>query len=252
MKAVAVASGLCVVFAYLLGSIPFGYLLPRQRLRRDLREVAGASGGLGSQLRALLAGVAGPAPRTQDPDAAPPLPWSDVVAAGLDTAKVLLAATIAWHVVRRIPPHHVDRTNFSAVAFVANQVLLGWQSVALWAGLAAAVAHLAPVWLRFRGGQGQAPVLALVAVYFPYGFVVGALAFLVALGLSRDVARSVLLSLPVFVAFAWVAWIYDWRSSWGLPNGPELTLWAAAVAGVVAARTVSMLPPAVSRPGERS
>ena len=223
------ASGLCVVAAYLLGSVPFGFLLHRQRLRRDLRRLDQPPDGLELQLRALLAGAGG-----AESDL-----FTDVAAAALDTAKVLLAATIAWHVVHRIPPHHVDRTNFSAVAFVANQVLLGWQSVALWAGLAGAVSHLAPVWLRFRGGQGQAPVLALVVVYFPYGFVVGAATFMVALAFTRDVPRAALVSLPGFVAFAWLAWIYDWRSGWGLPNGPELALWAAVLAGVVAARTVS-------------
>lgn len=226
------ASGLCVVLAYLLGSIPFGFLLHRQQLRRDLRRLDRPAGGLDLQLRALLAGGPGP-------DTPPSGLVTDVVAAALDTAKVLAAATIAWHVVHRIPPHHVDRTNFSAVAFVANQVLLGWQSVAIWAGLAGAVGHLGPVWLRFRGGQGQAPVLALVVVYFPYGFVVGAAAFLLLLTFTRDVPRAALISLPAFVAFAWLAWIYDWRSGWGLPNGPELTLWAAVLAGVVAARTVS-------------
>jgi glycerol-3-phosphate acyltransferase PlsY len=227
-----VASGLCVALAYLLGSVPFGFLLHRQRLRRDLRRLDRPASGLDLQLRALLAGDPGPdGPRSGL--------VTDVAAAALDTAKVLAGATIAWHVVHRIPPHHVDRTNFSAVAFVANQVLLGWQSVAIWAGLAGAVAHLGPVWLRFRGGQGQAPVLALVVVYFPYGFVVGAAAFLLSLTFTRDVPRAALISLPAFVAFAWLAWIYDWRSGWGLPNGPELALWAAVLAGVVAARTVS-------------
>lgn len=225
------ASGLCVVLAYLLGSIPFGYLLHRQRLRHDLRRLDRPA-SLDLQMRALLAGAANGA----GSDASGLV--IDVVAAALDTAKVLAAATIAWHVVHRIPPHHVDRTNFSAVAFVANQVLLGWQSVALWAGLASAVGHLGPLWLRFRGGQGQAPVLALVVVYFPYGFLVGAATFFASLAFTRDVPRAALISLPAFVAFAWLAWIYDWRSGWGLPNGPELALWAAVLAGVVAARTL--------------
>jgi glycerol-3-phosphate acyltransferase PlsY len=234
LRNVAVASGLCVVFAYVLGSIPFGFLLHRQRLRRDLRRLDRPAGDLDLQLRALLAGAT----------SAPSGLLTDFLAAALDTAKVLLAATVAWHVVHRIPPHHVDRTNFSAVAFVANQVLLGWQSVALWAGLAAAVSHLAPVWLRFRGGQGQAPVLALVVVYFPYGFLAGAAAFLLALAFTRDAPRAVLISLPAFVAYAWLAWIFDWRPGWGVPNGPELALWAAVLAGVVGARTVGAAPPA--------
>jgi len=70
----------------------------------------------------------------------------------------------------------------------------------------------------------------------------GVTGFFVALALTRNVARSVLLSLPVFVGYGWLAWLYDWRSSWGVPNGPELALWAAVLAGIVAARTIVTFP----------
>ena len=236
MKQVGAVAGAAVVLAYLIGSVPFGYLLHRRRLRRDIRRVDTAPGRLESELRSVLAG-SGPVS---------PL-GTDVLAGALDTAKVLLAATLAWKLVKATPPHRVEPDNLSAVAFVTNQVLVGWQSTALWAGLAAVVAHLAPPWLRFRGGQGQAPALALVLVYFPLGFSAGVAGFFAALAVTRNVARSVLLSLPVFVGYAWLAWLYDWRSSWGVPNGPELTLWAAVLAGVVAARTVVTYPEATAR-----
>jgi hypothetical protein len=86
-----------------------------------------------------------------------------------------------------------------------------------------------------------------VLVYFPLGFSAGVAGFFAALALTRNVPRSVLLSLPVVVAYGWLAWLLDWRSSWGMPNGPELTLWAAVLAGVVAARTVVTFPEATQR-----
>ena len=38
----------------------------------------------------------------------------------------------------------------------------------------------------------------------------------------------------------WLAWIFDWPSSWGLPNGPELTLWAAVLGGMLITRTLAI------------
>ena len=216
--------------AYLLGSIPFGYLLSRRRLRRDLR---------GADLRTLLAGRQS----TGRPD--------DVVAAVLDTAKVLLASSAAWHLVKDASPGF-DRNvlpDVSAVGFLADQVLTSWQSIALWTGLAAVVAHLAPPWLGFRGGQGQAPALGLAFVYCPIGFSAGVATFFAALLLLGDATRSVLVSLLGFVGYTWLAWVFDWRTSWGATNGPELALWATVLAAVVATRTLttaSSPPPEVT------
>lgn len=212
--------------AYLLGSVPFGYLVSRRRLRRDLRR---------TDVRTLLAGRHS----TGRGD--------DVVAAVLDTAKVLLAATAAWHLVKDASPGF-DRgvlPDVSAVGFLADQVLSAWQSIALWSGLAAVVAHLAPPWLGFRGGQGQAPALGLAFVYCPLGFSAGVAVFFASLPVLGDVTRSVLVSLVGFVGYAWLAWVYDWRTSWGATNGPELALWATVLAGVVATRALSG-PPAPS------
>jgi glycerol-3-phosphate acyltransferase PlsY len=230
MRSVAWAAGFSVVLAYLLGSIPFGYLLTRRRLRHDLRRIDDGA-PLDVQLHSVLTG-----------DAERGWHVDDLTGAVLDTAKVLLGATIAWHLVQRAAPGF-DRSllpQVSAVGFLADQVLTSWQSAALWAGLAAVVGHLASPWLGFRTGQGQAPALALVFVYCPYGFSFAVLLFFIALAVLRDVPRAVLVSLPGVVAFAWLAWIYDWRTAWGATNGPELALWAAVLASVIGARTIAL------------
>ena len=230
MTAVAVVAGLCVAGAYLLGSMPIGYLTGRRALRQRLRRIETDGRPLDEQLRAILTGDAGASPAV----------------AVLDAGKVLLAATITWHAIVAVSPGGTASVpNQSAVAFLSDQVLVSWQSAALWAGLAALVGHLAPVWLGFRGDQGQAPGLALAVVYAPVGFVVGVVAFFavrLALGSSR-LTTAVFVGLAAFVGWCWIAWVGDVQVAWGVPGGPEATLWASVLAGILAVRTSTTLGP---------
>lgn len=235
MRAVAVVAGLCAVAAYLVGSIPVGYLTGRRALRLRLRQIEVDGRPLDEQLRTLLAG-----PSSN--------PWVAVV----DAAKILAAATFTWHAVVAVSPGGTASIpDQSAVAFLSDQVLVSWQSAALWAGVAALAGHLAPVWLGFRGDGGQAPGLALAVVYAPIGFVVGVAAFFaarLALG-SQRFAPAVFVALASFVGWCWVAWIGDVQLAWGVPAGPESTLWAAVLAGVLAVRTHQAV---LGGPGDRS
>ena len=40
---------------------------------------------------------------------------------------------------------------------------------------------------------------------------------------------------------AWLGWVFDWPASWGVPNGPEVTLWAAVIGGMLITRTVAVM-----------
>ena len=223
MRAVAVVAGLCAVGAYVLGSLPTAYLTGKRTLRQRLRQLETDGRPLDEQLLALVAG-----------------PSSTSWVAVVDAAKVLAAATFTWHAVVAVSPGGTASIpDQSAVAFLSDQVLVSWQSAALWAGLAALVGHLAPAWLGFRGDGGQAPGLALAVVYAPIGFVVGVAAFFaarLALG-SHRLAAAVFVGLTSFVGWCWLAWIGDVQRAWGVPAGPESTLWAAVLAGVLAVRT---------------
>ncbi len=228
MTTVAIVAGLCVAGAYLLGAVPTGYLLGRRSLRRGLRRLESDGRPLDVQLRTILTGSgAGALPAV----------------AAIDTVKVLVAATVTWHLVVAVSPGGTATTpNQSAVAFLADQVLVSWQSAALWAGLAALVGHLAPVWLGFRSDAGQAPGIGLAVVYAPIGFVVGVVAFFVVralLGRHRLVA-AVLVGLSAFVGWCWLAWIVDAQVAWGVPAGPEVTLWGGVLGGVLATRTLRL------------
>lgn len=221
MERVALYSGLSIVGAYLLGSIPFGYLLTRHRFRRDLAD---------GDLLTMLTGSTGAGRRV---DA--------VLAAVLDTGKVLVAATAAWHLVLRVAPgnHGVNRGMFSAVGFLSDQVLLAWQSVGLWAGLAAFVGHLAPPWFGFRSrSTGLLPAIGLLAAYAPMALAAGALGYLL-LSLARSPVRlRAGVGLACLVGAPWSAWVLGATGTAGLPQGPELALWCTVLAGVVATRVL--------------
>jgi len=114
-----------VVLGYLLGSIPFGYLLVRATGGGDIRLIG--SGNIGATNVARTSG------------------WSVGVATLLlDAAKGFLAVWLTAH--------------FSG----------GNIRFMMYAGLAAVLGHIFPVWLRFSGGKGVATALGVfLAICWP-------------------------------------------------------------------------------------
>ena len=107
-----------ILAGYLLGSIPFGYLLVRLKGGGDIRELG--SGNIGATNVARTAG------------------WGVGIATLLlDTAKGFFAVWLAGH-------------------FTGNNI-----RIMMFAGLAAIVGHVFPVWLGFAGGKGVATALGV-------------------------------------------------------------------------------------------
>jgi glycerol-3-phosphate acyltransferase PlsY len=99
----------------------------------------------------------------------------------------------------------LDAIKGAAAILIARAVL--WdQDAALFAGLAAVLGHLFPIWLRFRGGKGVATGLGvLIAASWPVGLTACAVWLLVA-----AVARlSSLASLAAFASAPVVALILE-------------------------------------------
>jgi glycerol-3-phosphate acyltransferase PlsY len=220
----------CWVGAYLLGAVPLGHLVQRWRLRHDLRRLERSAGqAVTGDLRALVGGSTNDLPGV-----------AELAGAVLDTAKVVGLGLAALVIVRAASPgvHRDLLPAASGFGVLSDQVLTFWQSASLWAALAAGVGHLWPVWLGFRGaGQGQAPLLAIAVRFTPIGFVIAVAAYL----LVRPVAGprwAVVVSLAGFVAWSWAAWLWSLPHWWGFLPGPELAVWAAVLAGVVAARNL--------------
>ncbi len=141
---------LSIVIAYLLGSIPFGYLLVRVFRNEDIR--AHGSGNIGAT-NVARSGAKG-------------LGLATLL---LDLAKGLAGVLLARHI----------------AAGVANPY-----DVEVAAAVAAVIGHVFPVWLRFRGGKGVATALGVfLALSWPTAlgaFIV----FVVVFALSKYVSLA--------------------------------------------------------------
>jgi len=80
----------------------------------------------------------------------------------------------------------------------------GTEQVPALVGLAAFAGHVAPPWLRFRGGKGVATALGVLAVLAPRAALAGALTWVLVLALSRISSVGSLLAGIVAVAVAWL------------------------------------------------
>ena len=150
----------------------------------------------------------------------------------LEAFVVLSVSTAAWFAIEAVSPG----SNFSRIGYFSNQVLSAWQSVALWTGLAVVAGFCAPVLRRFRGSSGLAPSAALLAVHFPWFLFSTAAAALVGFAVARSVRTAHLAAIAVLLPAAWLGWVLEWQPAWGLPAGPEATVWAMVLTGVLGAR----------------
>lgn len=212
---VALWSGPLVILGYLLGSIPFALIWRRLQLRRAIDGDRGAT--------------------SQQPVGRE----GETVVVVLEGLAALLAAHIAWQVISWTAPgggtpNPFDRA--SAIAVFSAQALTAWQSVALWAGFAAVLGHVAPIWTRFRGGTGIPPVMVLTAVYLPTVFGSGVAGFFLGLAATKNRRLAIVVAVPFALAFEWFAWINDWNPGWGMRSGPEPSLWVMMTGLVLIAR----------------
>jgi len=148
-----------VLLGYLLGSIPFGYLLVRATGGGDVRKVG--SGNIGATNVARTSG------------------WAVGVATlVLDAAKGFLAVWLTEH--------------FSS----------GNIRFMMYAGLAAILGHVLPVWLKFAGGKGVATALGVfLAICWP-AIAAAVLLFILVVLFWRYVSLasiSAAAALPLFV-----------------------------------------------------
>ena len=119
---------LTLTTAYLLGSIPFGYLLVRFLRKEDVRSTG--SGNIGATNVARTGGTT-----------------LGLLTLLLDALKGYLAVLLAMH--------------------LAPNTANGPSTLAIAAAVAAVVGHVFPVWLRFRGGKGIATALGVFIALAP-------------------------------------------------------------------------------------
>jgi acyl phosphate:glycerol-3-phosphate acyltransferase len=161
------ASLVLVVVAYLLGSIPTGYLLVRLFRHEDIRSVG--SGNIGAT-NVMRSGGKGLGAATF---------LLDVLKGAV---AVLVAAWIAPQFATGVPPRNVE-------ALAAVVAVLG---------------HMFPVWLKFKGGKGVATGFGVFLVAAPMAALAAIGVFAVILLITRYVSLASILGAASFPVFAWV------------------------------------------------
>lgn len=184
-----------IVIAYLLGSIPFGYLIVRASEGADVRETG--SGGTGATNVSRRAGKAAGV-LTLVLDA---LKGTAAVA----IAKVILGLPIVGGIRHLGPPLPMLSGNS-----LGGHPLLGHttsleQDVYWWvaaAAIAAIAGHIFPVWLWFRGGKGVATGVGVFLMLVPIAVALAGVVFLLVVMLTRYVSLGSILAavaIPLFV-----------------------------------------------------
>jgi len=157
-----------VIVAYLLGSIPFGYLIVRKKVGADIRETG--SGGTGATNVSRRAGkVAG------------------VLTLLLDALKGSVAVLIA--------------------RVVAGPLLSAEWLIAA-AAIAVIVGHIFPIWLGFRGGKGVATGVGVFLIITPIALLCAGVLFVAIVAFTRYVSLGSLVAAATIPLFVWLQSVF--------------------------------------------
>jgi glycerol-3-phosphate acyltransferase PlsY len=166
-----------IVASYLIGSIPFSFLVVKAFAGADIRQLGSRNVGATNVARTF-----GKMP--------------GVIALLLDITKGVGAVMVARWV-----------TALPQWPFAAGVDASPWHSRAFWialSGLIAILAHMFPVWLRFHGGKGVATAAGAFLAINPLAVLAGAIVFLIVLLSTRFVSLASILSaasIPIFFRF---------------------------------------------------
>ncbi len=153
-----------VIAAYLLGSIPFGYLIVRLTKGADVREAG--SGGIGATNVSRQAGKG-----------------AGVLTLVLDALKGVAAVLLArW--------------------LLTDDFGINWWVTA--AALAAVAGHIFPVWLKFRGGKGVATGLGVFASLAPLAVLCALTVFLIVVLTTRYVSLGSISAAAILPVCVWL------------------------------------------------
>ena len=97
----------------------------------------------------------------------------------------------------------LDMGKGAAAVALANW-LVGTDEVIFLAGALAVLGHNFPVWLKFHGGKGGAPLIGVFLFLMPWGLPIGLAAFGIFLLVTKFPTLSYSLGLLVFPLIAWL------------------------------------------------
>ncbi|MGD0681452.1 MAG: glycerol-3-phosphate 1-O-acyltransferase PlsY [Terracidiphilus sp.] len=157
---------LIVVVAYLLGSVPSGYVLVRLFRHQDIRQ--SGSGNIGA---------------------------TNVLRSG---GKGLAAATFFMDMLKGCAAVWLGGAMGAWLAPAAAP-----DDMRALAALVAVLGHIFPVWLGFKGGKGVATGFGVFLVASPWAALAAISVFFIVLALSRYVSLASILGAASFPLFAW-------------------------------------------------
>lgn len=162
---------LVVIIAYLLGSIPFGYLIVRAKAGDDIRKTG--SGGTGATNVSRRAGKA-----------------AGVITLVLDALKGSIAVVFAKLLLGDGGP------TTSADWWIAA------------AAIATILGHIFPVWLSFRGGKGVATGVGIFLILAPIALLCAGVLFVAIVSLTRYVSLGSIIASATIPVFVWLQSVF--------------------------------------------
>ena len=169
------------ILGYLLGSIPFGYVLVKLFRGEDVRSTGSGNIGATNVARTGSRGLA-------------------IATLALDALKGMLAVALA-----AIIAH--SSYNYGLYGFNVEPARL--MSAA---ALAAVLGHIFPVWLKFKGGKGVATALGVFLVLFPKAVLVSLAVFIVMVVATRFVSLGSIVGAISFPIAAYFLGTHDWEA----------------------------------------
>lgn len=170
------------VVAYLLGSIPFGYILVKTFRGQDIRQTGSGNIGATNVARSGAKGLG-------------------AATLVLDTLKGALPVWLAS--VLAHSSYNVCGTAEPCIPAVRLMSVAAFSAVA---------GHVFPVWLKFRGGKGVATALGVFIVLFPWATLIALGVFAVTAAVSRYISLGSILGAISFPIAAYFVQLTDWVS----------------------------------------
>jgi glycerol-3-phosphate acyltransferase PlsY len=170
-----------VAIAYLLGSIPFGYLLVRAFRGEDIRLTGSGNIGATNVARSGAKGLG-------------------IATLAFDALKGAAAVFLAEMLGHGYKLCGSDEHCMAALRLMAT------------AALAAVLGHVFPVWLRFKGGKGVATALGVFCVLFPKAILISLGIFILIVAVTRYVSLGSIVGAISFPVAAFFLQDSDWLS----------------------------------------
>jgi glycerol-3-phosphate acyltransferase PlsY len=167
------------VFAYLLGSIPFGYILVRLFLGADVRQTGSGNIGATNVARTGSKGLA-------------------IATLVLDILKGYVAATVAYAYGMLVAWRHTPQVNGLPPNTPANSAVQQAFLLAAVAAFFAIIGHMFTVWLRFKGGKGVATGLGVFLALAPKAVLIVIAVFVAIVAVTRYVSLGSMVAAALF------------------------------------------------------